>query len=88
VLHRDLKPENVLLMHRVGGALDLRVCDFGEALLLPPPRGNYREGGSAAEAAEAEAAREAEEAALVGLVGTRGYMAPEVCHPCGLGRSR
>ena len=32
VAHRDLKPENVLLLDRRGGLLDLRICDFGQAV--------------------------------------------------------
>lgn len=73
VLHRDLKPENVLLLDRRGGNVDLRVCDFGEALLLP-----VAEKLGSLDGPPLDERIDGEDVGFEGLVGTRGYMAPEV----------
>ena len=76
VVHRDIKPENLLLLDRRGGLLDLRLCDFGAAQVLPLPTGGAAGGGGyfappTSPGLHAEGGDPASPE-LPGLVGTRG----------------
>jgi tRNA A-37 threonylcarbamoyl transferase component Bud32 len=65
VLHRDLKPENILLP---GGAVDVKVLDFGVAKLVAEP----------ARPAEPERSDVHSTLTMAGtIIGTPAYMAPE-----------
>ena len=76
VVHRDIKPENLLLLDRRGGLLDLRLCDFGAAQVLPLPTGGAAGGGGyfAPPTSPGLLAEGGDPASpeLPGLVGTRG----------------
>ncbi len=61
VIHRDLKPENVLLARGEGGAVTVKVLDFGIAKLLALDEETARSSGLTTSS----------------LIGTPAYMAPE-----------
>ncbi|HJK97247.1 MAG TPA: serine/threonine-protein kinase, partial [Polyangiaceae bacterium LLY-WYZ-14_1] len=63
IVHRDLKPENLLLEERDGGALHVRVVDFGIARVTSPEMGRKTLTQTITRAGT--------------VVGTPGYMAPE-----------
>ena len=71
VLHKDLKPANVLVAYLAGGEEQIKIADFGSALLLEPSRlealGITRLGLTQTAALESSS-----------LSGTLLYLAPEV----------
>ncbi|HVU03726.1 MAG TPA: serine/threonine-protein kinase [Polyangiaceae bacterium] len=64
IIHRDLKPDNVFLGRGKGGALDVRVLDFGIAKLTAA-WGKSEEAGSTTD--------------TDAMLGTPHYMSPEQC---------
>ena len=40
VVHRDIKPDNILLSHTGAGAIQIKVADFGDAVLLATVSGS------------------------------------------------
>lgn len=43
IVHRDLKPENILLNSKVKGNFDIRIADFGFAMIINDPKLKYYE---------------------------------------------
>lgn len=71
IVHRDLKPENVLLRSNQEGVYEIRVADFGFAMLLNPDRSKEGQPGLSPKANLQNNDV---------ICGTAGYIAPEVLH--------